>query len=153
MKLTDFIFPEAICIDLSATTKLGVLSELARLVHPHCGDVTLDDLTAAIVERERMGSTGFGKRAAVPHARMSIPALRGALGISRTGIDFDALDGQPVHFFALLIAPLDGDHQRHLNALKLVAQFLGSADQQERIMAEKDASAVYAIIEKESAAG
>jgi mannitol/fructose-specific phosphotransferase system IIA component (Ntr-type) len=146
MKITDFLFPEAICIDLSATTKLGVLTELARLVHPLCATADLDAMTAAIVERERMGSTGFGQRIAVPHARINVPFIRGALGISRTGVDFNANDGRPVHFFALLIAPLSGNH---LEALKLVTQFFRDGERQVRLLGEKTTGGVYAIIADE----
>jgi PTS system fructose-specific IIA component/PTS system nitrogen regulatory IIA component len=86
------------------------------------GDET-DDIIKAILKRELLGSTGIGRGVAIPHAKHTgVDKLVGTLALSRGGVAFDSLDGEPVHVFVLLISPQDrpGDHLRALENVSRV---------------------------------
>jgi PTS system fructose-specific IIA component/PTS system nitrogen regulatory IIA component len=75
---------------------------------------------AAVLQREELGTTAIGRGVAVPHARhAAIPRVVATIGFSPTGIDFDALDRNPVHLLVLVLSPLDAAAQ-NLRALQQV---------------------------------
>lgn len=119
MKLSDFVVPEAILVDLQATGKEAAIREIVRSLHD-AGKIAEGDLEGvirAILGREELGSTGIGQGVAVPHTRHpTVSRLVGTVAISRQGVDFAALDGDPVDIFFLLISPPNqpGDHLRAL---------------------------------------
>lgn len=122
MKLTEIIHPGAIVPDLQATDRDGVIRELvAALVDS--GGLPADaagPVVEAVIERESRGSTGFGRGVAVPHAKN--PAIKhrvGAVGRSAAGVDFNALDHQPVYSVVLLLTPAERP-QEHLQAMEVV---------------------------------
>mgnify|MGYP005854522707 CR=1 FL=1 len=119
MKLTDFVIREAIAIDLESTTKPEVVREVARGLQTAglLSEEDFESVIKAILSREELGSTGIGQGVAVPHTRHpSAQRLLGAVALSRRGVDFAALDGEPVYVFFLLISPPNqpGDHLRAL---------------------------------------
>ena len=80
----------------------------------------VDDLVAALIKREQNGSTGFGKGVAVPHVKHpQIKKMVGTVGRSPDGIDFAALDHQPVYSIVLLLSP-ENQPQQHLQAMNIV---------------------------------
>ena len=108
MKLADFVVPEAIIPDLRAGTKEEAARELVDVLHAlGCVDgADREDVVQAILGREGLGTTGLGDGVAFPEARHpAIPRLLGAVAISRGGVGFDAMDGNPVHILFLLAAP------------------------------------------------
>lgn len=119
MKFADFVSAEAIRSDLQANTKEGVVREMASALLD-AGKVTageLDSIVKAIMKREELGSTGIGRGVAVPHTKHpSVDRLVGTVAVSRTGVDFESLDGEKVQLFFLLVSPPDrpGDHLRAL---------------------------------------
>jgi len=119
MKLSDFVVREAILVDLKATGKEEAVREIVRSLHS-AGQITeqdMDGVIRAILGREELGSTGIGLGVAVPHTRHpTVPRLVGTVALSRRGVDFAALDGDPVDIFFLLISPPNqpGDHLRAL---------------------------------------
>ena len=122
MKLSDFIVPDAIVPELQASDRDGVIRELvsslatAGAVAPDA----VDDVVAALVKREQNGSTGFGKGVAVPHVKHAkVKQMAGTIGRSAGGIDFAALDHQPVYSIFLLLSP-DNQPQQHLQAMNIV---------------------------------
>jgi nitrogen PTS system EIIA component len=119
MRMTDFVVREAIIPELTATTKEGVIREMIASLgtsgHFRAGDT--EDIVKAVLKRELLGSTGIGRGVAIPHTKhASAERLVGNVAISRPGVSFDSLDGEPVHVFVLLISPQDrpGDHLRAL---------------------------------------
>ena len=119
MKFADFINTDSIKASLTATTKEQAIEELVQSLLD-AGQIEADkrdDIIAAIMKRERIGSTGIGRGVAVPHTRHpSVDKLVGTVGISIDGVDFDSLDGERVQLFFLLISPPEypGDHLRAL---------------------------------------
>lgn len=134
MKLADFILPSAICLDLTSTGKLDALAELGQLLAEVCPGESIEEITRILVERERLATTGIGDGIAIPHGKSEqLKNVSGAVGISRTGVQFDAIDGQPVHIFVALLAPLNstGDH---LKALARVSRILKDPTFRARLM-------------------
>lgn len=121
MKLLDFVVPEAILVDLQATGKEEAIREIIQSLHD-AGQLQADDLpdiTKAILNREALGSTGIGHGLAVPHSRHAkVSRLIGTIAISRHGVDFDALDREPVNVLFLLLSPQPpGEHLRALEKI------------------------------------
>lgn len=119
MKFSDFVATEAIRSHVDADTKEGVIREMARAL-VDAGKIAASDeesIVKAIMKREDLGSTGIGRGVAVPHTKHpSVNRLVGTVAVSPQGINFDSLDGEPVHLFFLLVSPPDrpGDHLRAL---------------------------------------
>jgi len=145
MKLREFIKTDAINVSLNSSEREGVIGELVDgLVD--AGALPTEfapEIIAALIKRERNGSTGFGKGVAVPHAKHpKVPALICAIGLSNNGIDFNALDHKPVHMVFLLLSP-QGQDQAHLHAMEVIfrslnkdmfRRFLRQADTREKVI-------------------
>lgn len=119
MRMSDFVVREAIVPELAATTKEGVIREMVESLRNagYFKGGEMEDIVKAILKRELLGSTGIGRAVAIPHSKHNtVDRLVGTIGISRRGVAFDSLDGEPVHVFVLLISPQDrpGDHLRAL---------------------------------------
>ena len=122
MKLSDFVVREAVRPDLAATTKEEVIREMVGSLRDtgHVSNTDHEAVIRAVLKREEQGTTGIGRGVAVPHTKHSSASrLACAVALSRKGIDFDSLDGEPVHIFFLLISPADrpGDHLRALESI------------------------------------
>jgi mannitol/fructose-specific phosphotransferase system IIA component (Ntr-type) len=145
MKLLDFVSRESIVVDLRATAKEQAIREMVGSLHGSgrlpTGDV--ESVIRAILGREELGSTGIGMGVAVPHTRHpTLQRLVGTVALSRRGVDFAALDGEPVDIFFLLVSPQNqpGDHlraleniSRHLKDERFVSS-LRQAQSQEKII-------------------
>src|SRR4051812_39699004 len=122
MKLSEFIVTEAIVPSLASTERDGVLRELVSSL-ADAGALpqsAIDEVLAAIIKREQNGSTGFGKGVAVPHVKHAkVKKMAGTIGRSEAGIDFAALDHQPVYSIFLLLSP-ENQPQQHLQAMNIV---------------------------------
>jgi nitrogen PTS system EIIA component len=119
MKLSDFVVREAILVDLQATGKEEAIREIVRSLHAagSFAESELESVARAILSREELGSTGIGQGVAVPHTRHpTVNRLIGTVALSRRGVDFAALDGDPVDILFLLVSPPNqpGDHLRAL---------------------------------------
>jgi nitrogen PTS system EIIA component len=119
MRMSDFVVREAISADLTANTKEGVIREMVEKLRQagYFKNSEPEDIVKAILKRELLGSTGIGRGVAIPHAKhASVERLIGAVGVSKAGVGFESLDGEPVHVFVMLISPNDrpGDHLRAL---------------------------------------
>jgi PTS system fructose-specific IIA component/PTS system nitrogen regulatory IIA component len=119
MAMKDFVVREAIVPALTSTTKEAVIREVVESLRSTGyvqADVS-DDIVRAILKREQLGSTGIGRGIAIPHTKHpSVDRLTGTVALSRTGVAFDSIDGEPVYVFVLLVSPQDrpGDHLRAL---------------------------------------
>jgi nitrogen PTS system EIIA component len=122
MKLKEFIVPDAVVPELQAADRDGVIRELVQSL-AGAGAVpaeSVDEVVAALIKREQNGSTGFGKGVAVPHVKHpKVTKMAGAVGRSVNGVDFAALDHQPVYSVLLLLSP-DNAPQQHLQAMNIV---------------------------------
>ncbi len=122
MKLMDIIVKDAIIPELKATNRDGVVTELVEsLIQAGCvKEAQRDDFTKAIIRRENKGSTGFGHGVAVPHVKHTdIKTMHIAIGNSIEGVDFKALDREPVYSIVLLLSPED-QPENHLDAMEAI---------------------------------
>lgn len=122
MKLEDFILPQSIVPGLQATERDDVIRELMATLATAglCPEALEGELVKMILDRERRGSTGFGKGVAVPHVKHEkIKKMVGAIGISQGGIEFNALDKAPVYSVFLLLSPEDRPEE-HLQAMERI---------------------------------
>ena len=122
MKLKEFIVGEAIIPQITASDRDGALRELVTSL-AGAGALpaeAVDEVVAALIKREQNGSTGFGKGVAVPHVKHPrVTKMAGTVGRSVNGIDFAALDHQPVYSVVLLLSP-ENAPQQHLQAMNAV---------------------------------
>ena len=122
MKLMDIVVKDAIIPELKSTNRDGVISEMVEaLVNAGCvaGEQS-DEFTKAIIRRENKGSTGFGHGVAVPHVKHEdIKTMYIAVGNSQDGVDFKALDREPVYSVVLLLSPED-QPENHLDAMEAI---------------------------------
>jgi PTS system fructose-specific IIA component/PTS system nitrogen regulatory IIA component len=119
MPMTDFVVRDAIIPALTATSKEAVIREIVESLSS-TGNIprdVADDIVRAILKREQLGSTGIGRGIAIPHTKhASVDRLTGTVALSKSGVAFDSIDGEPVFVFVLLVSPQDrpGDHLRAL---------------------------------------
>ena len=111
-------------VELAAGDRDGALRALAEVVVALEPGLDLDELVAALREREALVSTGFGGGLAMPHVRLAgVTQLRAALGRSRSGLDYQALDEAPVHLLLLIVGPAR-DKERYQKLMARGARFL-----------------------------
>lgn len=123
MKPADLIMPEDVLVDVRAASKRRVLAELAAHAARRLG-IAPDILLDALLRREELGSTGVGEGIAIPHARLDeIQRPYGIFARLRSGIEFDAVDDQPVDLIVLLLLPTAGPGAQ-LNALACISRTL-----------------------------
>ncbi len=146
MRLRDFFDRDAVQLELNGTNKDDVLRELISLLR-------LDEKSEGILfkmlkRRENLGSTGIGRGVAIPHCRsLVVNQLRVAYGRKREGIDFNAIDNQPVfHFFLIVAPPLEVGNQ-YLPVLGKLAQFAKVADIASELQAVQTADEFLALVE------
>jgi len=154
MKLTQLISEGAIVPRLASRERDAVINELVdALISSGAADSSLrTELITRVLDRERRGSTGFGRGVAVPHVKhRSVSKMAAAIGLSQTGVDFNALDKQPVYSVFLLLSPEDRPED-HLQAMEVIFKNLsketfrrflrqaGSTEEVKTLMEEADAS-------------
>ena len=149
MKIVDIIHPSRISTDLESTGKMEVLAELAGLLARESDNDDIEAITAVLVERERLATTGVGGGVAIPHGKVEhLKRIVAAIGISHAGVPFDAVDNAPVHIFVALIAPLNSSGD-HLRALARISRLLKNSYIRDRLFKARDAKELYALIEEE----
>ena len=145
MKVSDFLVPAQIMIDVRANDKGRLLEQLSTEAAAQTG-LAADEVVREIAKREELGSTGVGNGVALPHARL--PSLKAPFALFarlRHPIDFDAIDGEPVDIVVLLLIPEAGDSAKG-NALACVARALRDAAALRKIRSAPDSEALFRII-------
>jgi mannitol/fructose-specific phosphotransferase system IIA component (Ntr-type) len=152
MNLGDILSLETIVPDLRAANRWEAIDQLIEnLVATNKIQASCKDSIVAVVKkRESSMSTGIGFGIGIPHASTDlIQEVVGALGRSSKGIDFDALDNQPVNLVMLFLVP-QGQFQKHLHTLANIAKLLHIKEFRQELEQAPDAAAMYAIIKKYS---
>jgi PTS system nitrogen regulatory IIA component len=145
MEIADILTPQSIVPKLSATSKKQVLQELAKRAATVTG---LKDrfIFDALLQRERLGTTGVGHGIAIPHGKLEgIDKLFGLFARLEKPVDFDAIDEQPVDLLFLLLAPEIAGAD-HLKALARVSRLLRNRTICDKIRGSNDGDALYALI-------
>lgn len=122
MKLRELFTPEVVNLDIQSDNKDDILKELIGLLG--MDEKSEATLFKTLKRRENLGSTGIGKGIAIPHCRsLVVNRLRLAYGRKPNGVDFKAIDGNPVHNFFLIVAPPLEVSNQYLPVLGKIAQF------------------------------
>jgi PTS system nitrogen regulatory IIA component len=153
MKLREIVVEKAIITSLKSSKRDEVLGELldALVAADAIGADRRDHYLKEALKRERKGSTGFGHGVAVPHVKASgLDRLTVAIGISEAGVDFNALDKQPVHSIFLLISPEERPEE-HIDAMEAIFGNL-SKDQFRRFLRQAaDIKEIITLLEEADA--
>ena len=148
MELADFLTKEQVVTDLKATDRWEAIEELIDLLVAN-GQVDSDHreaVVSVVKKRETSMSTGIGFGIGIPHASTDlIDNVTGAFGRSRSGVDFDALDNQPVNLVMLFLVP-QGQFQKHLHTLAKIAKMLHKKEFRKSLEDAEDAAELYQII-------
>ncbi len=148
MKIMDIIDLDLINTDLKARNKPEVLGELADMVARKEG-LELSALIPVLEEREKLGSTGIGDGVAIPHGKLKgLTKLVASFGRSHKGVDFESMDGKPVHLFFLLMSPEDSVGM-NLKALARISRLLKDTRFRGRLMESKTTREVYKVLQEE----
>jgi PTS system fructose-specific IIC component/PTS system nitrogen regulatory IIA component len=148
MFLHDLFTPEFILVDLQAEDKEEVFEEM---VDRFCQTIKSDareEILEALRQREMKMSTGIQKGIAIPHGKTNaVDRVYAMLGISRKGIDYEALDGNPVYLVFLVLGPT-GDSEKHLKVLQRMAELLANPQFFSDIAAQKDARGAHGVLKR-----
>lgn len=150
MKLTTIINRGAIVAKLSSNERDKAITELIdALIASGSADAKLrPELLSRVLERERRGSTGFGKGIAVPHVKhKAVKQMSAAIGLSQAGVDFNALDHQPVYSIFLLLSPEDRPDD-HLQAMEVIFKHLSQETFRRFMRQAQSADDVWTLLEE-----
>ena len=148
MILQDVLLPEFIKVDMEAEDKDEAFEELVAYYCQADKSNAYDDILNALFNREAKMSTGVRKGIAVPHGKTgAVETLRGVLGISQKGIQYDSLDGEPVYLLFMIISPLE-DSEKYLRLLKHLAELMEIPQFQVELQSQNDPQSAFKVIRK-----
>ena len=147
MHIRDFLTPDAVTLDLQAGNKDSVLPELVGLLR--ATPRSEETLLRLLRRREEHGSTGVGRGLAIPHCRSTeVQRVRLAFGRSEQGVNYQALDGAPVHAFFLIVAPAAETVPQYLPILGKIASLGRDPEFQDRIKKLQNAEELFKLLEE-----
>jgi len=149
MKLLDFLQRERIVPCLNARDKQGVLAELTEVLVSTGTIRSGREAVQVLLEREKLGSTGIGEGIAIPHGKLKeLKDVVAVFGRSQDGVDFDSMDGAPVHLFFLLMAP-ENSASTHLKALARISRLLKDRGFREELLQAGSQDSLFEIVSRE----
>lgn len=138
MRIEDVLKESCVIAELKGRDKRSVIYELAGVLKDAGLIEDIDKVAEVLLERERLGSTGIGDGVAIPHGKMKgLKTILCAFGRSKEGVEFDAVDGRPVHLFFLLIAP-EAAASLHLKMLSRVSRLFRDPSFRKRLLVKAD---------------
>ena len=149
MQLRDYFDERAVKLELAGQAKDEILRELIGLLDldERCNGI----LFKMLKRRENLGSTGIGRGIAIPHCRsLVVSSLRVAYGRKTAGVEFNAIDNQPVHNFFLIVAPPIEVSNEYLPLLGRLAQFAKVDGIAHKLAAVNTPSEFMALIEQQA---
>ena len=146
MKLADILRESSVIADIKGVTKREILFEMVETLKNAKLIDDVDSVVDIIMEREKLGSTGIGDGVAIPHGKMKkLNTILCVAGRSKEGVNFDAVDRQPVHIFFLVLAPEDSASM-HLKVLSRISKVLRDQSFRKKILKLTDAHEIYSNI-------
>lgn len=147
MRLREFFSPDVIALSLRAGTKDEILAELVGLLRTD--ERSAGTLLRILQRRENLGSTGVGRGIAIPHGRsLVVSRLRLAFGHKPGGVDYQAIDSQPVFSLFLIVAPPLEISNQYLPVLGKIAQFAKEPDVPDRLAALTSPDDFFRLLEE-----
>jgi nitrogen PTS system EIIA component len=143
--LSDILSPDAVEASLAATSKKSLLQLLAGSAARATG-LPVRDIAAAVAEREKLGSTGFGGGVAIPHGRLAaLPRITGCFARLPEPVAYQSVDQMPVDLVFLLLSPTDAGAD-HLKALARVSRVLRDRQMLAKLRGARSRDALYALL-------
>jgi len=149
MKLKELVVEGAVVPELKASDRDEVIAEMIdALIDAGVADKSIrGDLLGLVLERESKGSTGFGKGVAVPHVKHAgVSKIAAGVGLSGSGVEFNALDKQPVYSVFLLLSPADKPED-HLQAMEVIFKSLSNETFRRFLRQAEDTPSVMTLLE------
>ena len=151
MKIAQIMVRDAVILDLAGRAKRDVLAEMATTLAVAEPGVDETQLLSILLAREELQSTGIGESVALPHGKLpGLSRLLATFARSRSGVDFDSIDGRPTQLFFLLVVPENSGGQ-HLKALARISRFFRDKSFREQLLSAENAEDVCHAIEEEDA--
>lgn len=146
MQIAEILKPERIAVSNGISSKKGVLEELARLIAMDTPDLTQIEVFDSLCARERLGSTGLGHGVAIPHGRLKGGKhTLGAFIRLKDGIDYDAVDQQPVDLLFALLVPEESTDE-HLQILARLAEMFSDTDLVSKLRYASSSDRLYELL-------
>ena len=150
MKISECLEKNSVFPQLVSTTKPDVLRELSEKVAEAVPGLNVQRLNETLVEREGLCSTAIDSGVAIPHVKLlDIPDITIAFARSKAGVDFDSLDGEKTHLFALLITPENCPTETRITLLARISIILGQNNVRSKLIASEEASDIYNLLIEE----
>lgn len=145
MRLADYLDIDCVRVGLSAPTKRQLLQQLASLAG-ECLALAPEPILAALLERERHGSTGFGNGVAIPHGKLDgLDRIHCVVARLAAPVDFEAIDGNPVDLAFMLLSPPDAGAE-HLKALAALSRLLRHSPTLDKLRGARNRDALGALL-------
>ena len=149
MKITDYLTPELVVAELEQISKEETLKLLSVRVAEVFPELSKEKILNVLRDREALGSTGIGGGIAIPHGKLAeLEKIVVLFARSRLGVDFAAVDGQPVHLFFLLLAP-ENSAGVHLKTLAQISRMLKNRDFCDKLREAEDGLSLFTMIQLE----
>ncbi|HUF77922.1 MAG TPA: PTS sugar transporter subunit IIA [Thermoanaerobaculia bacterium] len=148
MRLDSLTNPELIFPELDADDREAVLRAMSDRLEQRRVIESSKELYDRLLEREQLGSTGVGAGVAIPHCKLKeLSKVVLAIGITRQGVDFGAIDAKPVRLFFLVVSPTDAPAV-HLQVLAAISRWLKEDSHASRVLELRDRQAIYGLLEE-----
>ncbi len=149
MKLIDVLKPEYIKIPLTGQSKEAVIKELIHTLSPFSLFSSEDAVFRAVMDREKIMTTGVGRGVAIPHCKKETCSEFGiALGIHPEGVDFQSIDGKPARIIFLLVGP-ENNPGMHIRLLSRISRIISKESLRDSLLQCQDAESAYQLLKKE----
>ncbi len=149
MKVSELLNPGVIIADLKGNKKEEVINELIDLFKEDSRVQDVEKVRSAVLDREKIMSTGVGKGFAIPHGKTnSITDIIAAFGKTKNPVDYDALDNQPVHLVFLLVGK-DNLVSKHIKLLSRISRMMNKDDFRNRLLEAGSSEEILDIFNKE----
>jgi fructose-specific phosphotransferase system IIA component len=149
MKVSELLNPGVIISDLKGNKKEDVINELVDLFKGDSRVQDIEKVRSAVLDREKIMSTGVGKGFAIPHGKTnSISDIIAAFGKTQNPVDYDALDNQPVHLVFLLVGK-DNLVSKHIKLLSRISRMMNKDDFRNRLLEAGSVEEILDIFQKE----
>ena len=147
MNLLDILSLESTIVDLQGESKEEIITELVNSLPVSDSITDRNQVLQAVLDREKIMSTGIGDGIAIPHGKSAaVTELVAAMGTQRRGMDFDALDGEPAYVFFLLVSPANVSGP-HIKALARISRLLKNEEFKKKLVEANSAEEIIATIE------
>ena len=146
MNLKKVLSLDTVWVDLKADSKQGIIEEMVDRLFAAGKFRDRDAVLQAVLEREAKMSTGMQHGVAIPHGKSdAVESLVAAVGLNKSGVDFDSVDGLPCTIFAMTVSPTNHTGP-HIQFLAEVSRLISQPARREHLLAAKTHSDIYAIL-------